>query len=418
MIAVQSEDWRDACRASGVAHAYLNSTAINHDAPAESVAARLADGNRHCSVLERIRPEFILDINAGGLQFVGDAATPPALGGLPPTLHGRLGVPLVSQFVDPLVTCFRGIAPVQYVPLLRSRSWIKLAFDKAMVRELDRFGIPGVLHMPMAARDREYDTRPLNLTGITHAVGFVGGQTSNVFNSASAFRAAACAAGVLSLAARARDERACFLDVFYDMYALTPPPSASDDDTTLAAKLQIYTNAKLFASAALWLAQRNAYVMFLSKHLGKSFRVIGRNWDTVGVKAEEAVGGYDAYLNVFRTTLINININLQNGNTETGLNLRTFEITAAGGLLLAGYTPELGECFEIGAECDTFRSERELVEKIEFYTSHPDRAAEIARRGQARTLRDHLYAHRLASVRAIVAAEVRQTERPVAAAAA
>lgn len=412
MIAVQSEDWRDAAKAAGATHTYVNSTAFDHNAQAESVAARLRDGTRHLPVLGHSAPEFILDINAGGLQFVGEPGPGQAL---PGTLHDRLGVPLVSQFVDPLVTCMRGIPATQYVPLLRSPSWIKLAFDRAMAREFERFGFPNVGYLPMAARDRDYDTRPLDLSAITHAVGFVGGQTSNVFNSGTAFGAAACAAGVLALAARIRDERACFLDTFFDLYGLAPAPSAADDDPTLAAKLQTYTSAKLFASASLWLAQRNAYVMFLARHMGGSFRVIGRNWETLGVKADAPVEGYDAYLTTFRRTLININ--LQNGNTETGLNLRTFEIAAAGGFLLAGYTPELGECFEIGGECDTFRSERELVEKIEYYASHPQRAAEIAARGQRRVLRDHLYSHRLAQVRALVARPSVRQSTPAAAAA-
>ncbi len=101
----------------------------------------------------------------------------------------------------------------------------------------------------------------------------------------------------------------------------------------------------------------------------------------------------DDYFEQFRRSAINVN--LVNGNSDSGLNMRHFEITAAGGFLLCYHQPEIEEHFKVGEECDTFRSEHELLEKIQFYLEHSERRHEIALAGQRRTLCNHLYSHRL-----------------------
>jgi spore maturation protein CgeB len=58
--------------------------------------------------------------------------------------------------------------------------------------------------------------------------------------------------------------------------------------------------------------------------------------------------------------------------------------------------------FEIGKECDTFRSTDELLEKIRYYLQHVDLRQRIAQAGQRRTLRDHLYRNRLGDLLTIM----------------
>ena len=53
------------------------------------------------------------------------------------------------------------------------------------------------------------------------------------------------------------------------------------------------------------------------------------------------------------------------------------------------------DLFEPGEEVVVFETAEELVELLAYYSSHPDEAAEIARRGQARTLRDHTWDRRM-----------------------
>jgi spore maturation protein CgeB len=218
-------------------------------------------------------------------------------------------------------------------------------------------------------------------------------------------------AGALILARRAEDPAASFWECYHERYAIAPAPAPGDSPEVLAQKLVAYYGHKLFYVAMLWVAQRNRYVRVLSRRLGDDFRVWGRNWEGQGVRAEAPVPSYGAFLRLFRAALINVNLN--NGNTETGLNMRAFEITGAGGFMLCAHSQELGECFRVGHECDSFRTEDELLEKIAYYRAHPARAEQIARAGQERTLREHMVSHRLRSLLDLV----RGLGRPMTAAA-
>ncbi len=75
--------------------------------------------------------------------------------------------------------------------------------------------------------------------------------------------------------------------------------------------------------------------------------------------------------------------------------IRHFEVSAYGGFQLAYYTSELSSCFEIGKECDVFHDEAELLDKIQYYLSHPQERREIAAAGQQRVHSEHLYSHRI-----------------------
>jgi glycosyltransferase involved in cell wall biosynthesis len=90
---------------------------------------------------------------------------------------------------------------------------------------------------------------------------------------------------------------------------------------------------------------------------------------------------------LYNSHLINLNISL-----NADLNLRVFEIIAAGGFLLTDRLSAdsgLFECFEEGVEFEAFGSYEELLEKINFYEANPEKALEIAKAGYNRFWKDH-----------------------------
>ncbi len=76
-------------------------------------------------------------------------------------------------------------------------------------------------------------------------------------------------------------------------------------------------------------------------------------------------------------------------------NMRLFESTGTGTLLITDWKENLYEMFESGKEVVTYRTPEECAEKIQHYLTHEAERQTIASAGQARTLRDHTYQCRM-----------------------
>lgn len=72
---------------------------------------------------------------------------------------------------------------------------------------------------------------------------------------------------------------------------------------------------------------------------------------------------------------------------------RTFEISAAGTMLLAERTPEHQELFEEGKEAQFFADTTELVDKLRFYLAHNTERIAIAEAGRKRALQQYGWEH-------------------------
>ena len=76
-------------------------------------------------------------------------------------------------------------------------------------------------------------------------------------------------------------------------------------------------------------------------------------------------------------------------------NLRLFEATGMGALLVTDVRSNLGQLFEIGAEVVTYSSAQECADVVRSFLAHPAEAEAIAAAGQRRTLRDHTWRNRM-----------------------
>ncbi len=83
-------------------------------------------------------------------------------------------------------------------------------------------------------------------------------------------------------------------------------------------------------------------------------------------------------------------------------NLRLFEATGVGTLLITDWKANLHEMFEPGKEVVTYRAPEECVELIQYYLRHEDEREAISRAGQQRTLQEHTYAQRMQELVQIV----------------
>jgi spore maturation protein CgeB len=105
------------------------------------------------------------------------------------------------------------------------------------------------------------------------------------------------------------------------------------------------------------------------------------------------VWGLDMYRALARSRVtLNRHINVAENNAN---NMRLYEATGVGALLITDRKDNLGELFEVGKEVVAYSSPEEAAEMIRYYIAHPEEARAIARAGQARTLRDHTYQRRM-----------------------
>lgn len=74
---------------------------------------------------------------------------------------------------------------------------------------------------------------------------------------------------------------------------------------------------------------------------------------------------------------------------DYAVNVRMFEVTAAGALLVTDHKKNIRELFEPDSEILTYSSPEECIEKLRWAIEHPVEAQKIAAAGQERTLKDH-----------------------------
>jgi len=76
-------------------------------------------------------------------------------------------------------------------------------------------------------------------------------------------------------------------------------------------------------------------------------------------------------------------------------NMRLYEATGVGTMLLTDMKENLPDLFEVGKEVVAYRSAEECVELVKYYLDHEHERQAIAKAGQQRTLREHTYFHRM-----------------------
>ncbi len=83
-------------------------------------------------------------------------------------------------------------------------------------------------------------------------------------------------------------------------------------------------------------------------------------------------------------------------------NIRMFETTGVGSLLLTDHKKNIADLFEPGEEIVVYDSVEDCAGKIRWLLSHEKELMDIARKGQQRTLRDHTVAKRVDYLNGII----------------
>jgi hypothetical protein len=139
----------------------------------------------------------------------------------------------------------------------------------------------------------------------------------------------------------------------------------------------------------------------LLEHLAKktNMRVFGYGVDTLAIDSQirmrhgGEVWGLDMYRSLARSRItLNRHINVAENNAN---NMRLFEATGVGAMLLTDRKDNLHELFAIGKEVVVYSSKEEAAELVCHYLDNPEETARIAKAGQVRTLNEHTYSKRM-----------------------
>lgn len=355
-----------------------------------SLEQRLADGEVIHRYLTDHPADLLIDVDTAALTLTRKRPDTNEVW----LTSESLGLPYVSCYIDPITSTCNRVPWIQHWAMLEQGSWIKAVWEIAHAQELIRLGIPQVLRLPMGLIDRPVDLTPAEPDMTGPVLTFIGHPATAWFNSQQSVLPRQLMPGLIAAAVNADQPGTPFHVTYYDLYRFAEPPLPEDGLEVRARKAAEYFNAKFVYNAYLALRQRDRFVMFLSRHLEDRFELVGDFWDSVyGLPHRPRIWDYDQLFRRMRE--VPICLNLVKGCLETGLNLRHFEVTAAGGFLLTYWTPELESMFVVGRECESFRNEKELLEKIRYYLARPQQRQDIALAGQRRTLSEHLYSHRL-----------------------
>ena len=97
---------------------------------------------------------------------------------------------------------------------------------------------------------------------------------------------------------------------------------------------------------------------------------------------------------IFNSAKINLNIHNWFGR-GTAMNLRLFEVPAAGGFLLTDWVAEIDDAYEEGTHLSCWRDIDELRGKLTYYLEHEAERIDIARKGREHFLKYHSYVARV-----------------------
>ena len=98
---------------------------------------------------------------------------------------------------------------------------------------------------------------------------------------------------------------------------------------------------------------------------------------------------------LFSRSLITLNRHVDVAENNAN-NMRLFEATGCGALLITDYKDNLNQLFRIGEEVVAYRSAEECVALVKYFLKYADEAKAIAEAGQKRTLEEHTYDKRMA----------------------
>lgn len=142
--------------------------------------------------------------------------------------------------------------------------------------------------------------------------------------------------------------------------------------------------------------ERTEMLTMIGKKLSVNLFTGDKSFQPEGVNNRGKVDYYNEMPYVFKNTDINLNITLR--SIQRGIPLRCMDIMGCGGFLLTNYQADFLRFFEPSKDYVYYESRQDLMDKIEFYTTHEEERHIIAESGYKKIKSDHTYRLRLEEI--------------------
>lgn len=299
----------------------------------------------------------------------------------------REGLPYVSWIYDSpyvMLYSYTAINPCNTI----------YVFDRALCREFNEAGIKTVHYLPMAANTTRLDD--LGSPDFAYDISFVGSlynESHNFFDRME--NLSAYAKGYLEGLMQAQmhvqgynfiqESLSPIMEELYQALPMDPNPDGVETREYLYA--QYVVNRKLTGLERLRLLRAISRTHTLDLFtLDPTFALPNlRNHGTVDYYAEMPLA--------FKKSRINLNISLR--SIKSGIPQRAFDILGSGGFLLSNYQEDFLENFTPGVDFVYYESEEDLLQKIDYYLTHEEERAAIAKSGHDQVAAAHTYRHRV-----------------------
>ena len=267
-------------------------------------------------------------------------------------------------------------------------------FDQALCREFQSAGIKTIHYLPMAANTDRLDA--MGSPKCVYDVSFVGSlynESHNFFDRME--NLSEYAKGYLEGLMNAQmnvqgynfiqESLSPIMKELYQALPMDPNPDGVETREYLYAQYVI--NRKLTGLERLRLltaiTKRHTIDLFT---LDPSFRLPNlRNHGTTDYYSEMPL--------VFKKSRINLNISLR--SIKSGIPQRAFDIMGSGGFLLSNYQEDFLENFTPRRDFVCYESEKDLLQKVDYYLTHEEERISIAKNGHDKVAAMHTYRSRV-----------------------
>lgn len=153
-------------------------------------------------------------------------------------------------------------------------------------------------------------------------------------------------------------------------------------------------------SLTMWHKERIRLLEYVNKHVDLKVWSRGCGNSPLRQCCKNHAWGIDMY-KILNDSKITLNNHIGVAGGFAG-NMRLFEATGVGTLLITDWKKNLQEMFDIGKEVAAYHTPEECVELIKYYLNNEDERNAAASAGQHRTLQQHTYYHRMQELIGII----------------